>query len=133
MEGEKHVFVVPWAQMQRRKALMLCAFIVSCSGARKPLAEVLPADLPGGLKRGEVRPLTDVPSVIAQLGVEESAQTTYAGTELRIFRMKADTSAFEVIQKWRQTEGLAAYKGPYFFVANGERAADVLRALQSTL
>jgi hypothetical protein len=119
--------------MQRRNAIVLCAFIVSCGGARKPLAEVLPAELPGGLKRGDVRPLTDIPSVIAQLGVEESAQTTYAGTALRIFRMKADTSAFELIQKWRQSEGLAAYKGPYFFVANGERAADVLRALQSTL
>jgi hypothetical protein len=63
-------------------------------------------------------------------------QTTYTGpasVAVRVFRMKAETSAFELIQKWRQSEGLAAYSGPYFFVASGERAGEVLRELQKAV
>jgi hypothetical protein len=52
--------------------------------------------------------------------------------------MKAETSAFELIQKWRQQDGLASYKGPYFFIARPEGAtqpqtAAFLQALQQSL
>jgi hypothetical protein len=97
------------------------------------LADVLPLTLAGGWKRGDVSALSDVPPVVSQLRPEEAAQARYTGpgaVTLRAFRMPAETSAFELIQKWRQSDGLAAYKGAYFFIATGEGAADVLRELQ---
>ena len=100
------------------------------------MSNVLPVELAGGWKRGEVSVLSDTPAVVSQLGPEESVQTTYSGpgaVTVRAFRMPAETSAFELIQKWRQSEGLAAYKGPYFFIVTGEGAAGVLRELQRVI
>lgn len=82
-----------------------------------------------------------MPSLVTQSGVEDSAQTRYTGpgtVQVRAFRMRAETSAFELIQKWRQSDGLAVYKGPFFFVAeqesgNGQHAAQILRALQAAV
>jgi hypothetical protein len=50
--------------------------------------------------------------------------------------MKGQTSAFELIQKWRQSDGLAVYSGPYFLVADpgvGPDASRLLQALQKSL
>jgi hypothetical protein len=50
--------------------------------------------------------------------------------------MNVPTSAFELIQKWRQQEGRAIYSGPYFVVANadaGPEAASLLEALRKEL
>ena len=53
--------------------------------------------------------------------------------------MNAETSAFEMIQKWRQSDGLAAYQGPYFFVVSpsGEVSpvviGELLRNLQKAV
>jgi hypothetical protein len=112
---------------------MLCAVLTGCASSPRPLSEVLPTNLPGGWTRGDVSARSDAAPMIVQLGHEESAETTYTGrgtVTLRGFRMRSETSAFELVQKWRQSEGLAAYKGPYFFVATGEGAAEVLRELQ---
>ena len=121
--------------MKRRDALVLCALFAGCGVSRKPLADSVPAELPGGWKRGNVAALPEVPELVSQFGPDESVRTQYSGpgsVDVRIFRMKAETSAFELIQKWRQSEGLAAYKGPHFFVATGDGAGDVLRLLQSS-
>lgn len=42
--------------------------------------------------------------------------------------MNVPTSAFELIQKWRQQDGLAVYSGPYFIVADpgGPQSASAL-------
>jgi hypothetical protein len=96
----------------------------------------LPIDLAGQWKRGTLSSVSEIPPVISQLYPEESIQTTYTGgpgtVTLRAFRMPSETSAFELIQKWPQSQGLAAYKGPYFFIASGDGAADLLRQLQSS-
>ena len=100
------------------------------------MADVLPSSLAGGWKRGDVFTLSDIPAVVSQLGPEESVQTVYTGpgtVTVRAFRMRAETSAFELIQKWRQSDGLAAYKGAYFFVVTGDAAAGVLRELQKSI
>ena len=40
---------------------------------------------------------------------------------VRVFQMTNETSAFALIQTWRQTtDGLAFHKGPYFVVADAE-------------
>ena len=101
---------------------------------------VLPQQVAANWTRGAITaPASDIPEAVSALGVEETAETTYTGpasVRVRVFRMKAETSAFEMIQKWRQTEGLAAYKGPYFFIANTSGEAnpaiigELLRGLQ---
>ena len=87
-------------------------------------------------------PAADVPEAVTALGVDDSAETAYSGpaeVRVRVFRMKAETSAFEMIQKWRQTEGLAAYKGPYFFIVNAPSdvnpaiVGELLRGLQQAV
>jgi hypothetical protein len=60
---------------------------------------------------------------------------TYAGpatVTVRVFEMKLPTSAFELIQRWRQQDGLAVYTGPYFIVAEpvAPGAAPLLEALR---
>ena len=101
---------------------------------------VLPQQVANGWIRGTIAtPSSNIPEAVTALGVEDSAETTYTGpasVRVRVFRMKAETSAFEMIQKWRQTEGLAAYRGPYFFIANPSGDAspaivgELLRGLQ---
>jgi hypothetical protein len=49
--------------------------------------------------------------------------------------MRAETSAFELMQKWRPDHGIGAFQGPYFFVAtpqgtDPQAVAALLRALQ---
>ena len=104
---------------------------------------VLPQQVANGWSRGAIStPASDIPESVTALGIEESAETMYTGpasVRVRVFRMKAETSAFEMIQKWRQTDGLAAYKGPYFFIANSTGDASpvviggLLRGLQQAV
>jgi hypothetical protein len=86
-----------------------------------------PADLlvseTTGWKRGDVKVPAEVPAAAESLGVVSSAEAVYAGAgrvRVRVLQMKAETVAFEMMQKWRHTDGLGAYKGPYFFIAQGE-------------
>ena len=104
---------------------------------------VLPPQVANGGSRGAIStPASEIPEIVTALGVEETAETTYTGpasVRVRVFRMKAETSAFEMIQNWRQTDGLAAYNGPYFFIANPTCDAspavigELLRGLQQAV
>jgi hypothetical protein len=123
--------------MRRRVLFVLVTVLWGCSQTAKPLADALPAELPGGWKRGAVAQAATVPEQAATLGVDETAQTTYTGSsgsvEVSAYRMRTDTSAFELMQRWRHDEGAAAYKGAVFYVARAtdrQAALAVLRALQ---
>jgi hypothetical protein len=109
----------------------------SCSEPARPVVDSLPQELPGAWKRGSVSPVSSVPAQAAELGVEDTAQTTYTGpnasVQISAFRMRTDTNALELMQRWRHDEGAAAYKGSLFLVARSEdrnAALTVLRALQ---
>jgi hypothetical protein len=126
--------------MRRRTLFAVSLAFLGCGKTEKPLDSVLPQQVANGWTRGTIAtPSINIPEAVTALGVERSAETTYTGpasVRVRVFRMKAETSAFEMIQKWRQTEGLAAYKGPYFFIANASSetnpaiVGELLRALQ---
>ena len=109
--------------MNRRSVIFLPLFLAGCTKYGKGPAEMLPAE-PGGWKRGDVKSPAEVPPVAESLGVVASAEALYLGegrVRVRCLQMKAETVAFELMQKWRpQTDGLGAYKGPYFFIAAGE-------------
>lgn len=87
------------------------------------MEEILPATA-GSWSRTTTSALdaSSAPELIRQLGLKRAASATYTGpatATIRFFEMNVQTSAFELIQKWRQKEdGLAVYSGPYFIVAN---------------
>lgn len=127
--------------MRRRTLFAISLAFISCGKTGKPMDSVLPQQVANGWTRGAITtPASEIPESVTALGLEESAEATYTGPasiRVRVFRMKAETSAFEMIQKWRQTEGLAAYKGPYFFIANGDAnpaaVGELLRGLQQAV
>jgi hypothetical protein len=102
---------------------LICAlaFSVGCSQADPPLEEVVPAQL-NGWNRTQMKTIAvaDAPEIIRQLGLKRAAAATYTGPatiNVRLFEMNAPTSAFELIQKWRQQDGLAVYNGRFFITA----------------
>jgi hypothetical protein len=126
--------------MRRRTLFLVSIVIAACGKSGKPIDSVFPPRLTGGWTRGEVTsPASEIPQAVTDLGVAETAETRYMGpatVRVRVFRMKAEASAFEMIQKWRQSDGLAAYQGPYFFVVSPSSEAspvvvgELLRNLQ---
>lgn len=108
--------------MTRRTVLLLVILAGGCA-KHQSADSVLPPELSGGWKRGAVAvPATDVPDVIRRLGLESSAETTYGGSTrvlVRAYRMRSDTAAFEVMQKWRQSDGLGLQKSAWVLTANG--------------
>jgi hypothetical protein len=126
--------------MIRWLLLVMIASALSCSSPTRPLADVIPATA-DGWTRSQVTPLpaNDAPEMVRQLGLEQAVSATYTGPSkisVKIFRMKGQTSAFELIQRWRQSDGLAVYSGPFFLVADpasGPDAGGLLQALQKAL
>jgi hypothetical protein len=74
------------------------------------------------------------PELVRQLGLKRAAAATYAGpspVSIHIYEMNVPTSAFELIQKWRQQDGRAIYSGAYFVVANASAGPDSASLLES--
>jgi hypothetical protein len=75
------------------------------------------------LQETKVLPAEEAPALIRSLGLRSAASGRYGGQSgitVRVYRMNAEASAFELIQKWRRDQALALYKGPYFMVAESE-------------
>ena len=139
MKGEKHDLRCTMFAMQRRIFLALTAIFASCSHPIPSASAALPESLPGGWTRSAKGAARSVPPAAAQeLGVEDSAAATYSGpagnVDVQVFRLKGETNAFELMQRWRQTDGPAIYKGAYFFVAqsaNSQAAMQLLQAMRA--
>ena len=124
-----------------RCVLIIAAFLLlACGESPRSLDESIPASI-DGWTRSQLVPIStsDAPEIIRNLGLEQAAAATYTGpssVSVKIYRMKVQTSAFELIQKWRQSDGLAVYSGSYFVVADpgsGPDASRLLKALQKSL
>jgi hypothetical protein len=105
-----------------RLVLALIAIIsISCAGQRNPLKEILPVQVQRTWTLEEARtlPNEEAPAAIRAQGLKRSLIAVYRGNgriRVRVFEMSGETTAFEMIQKWRQTDGLAFYRGRYFVV-----------------
>ena len=121
-------------------SLVIIASLVGCGSSTRPLTEAIPATV-DSWTRSQITslPESEAPEMVRQLGLDQAVSATFTGpatVPVKIFRMKGQTSAFELIQKWRQTDGLAVYSGPYFIVADpgsGPQASALLQALQKNL
>ena len=125
-----------------RILFMLACIVLLCSCTSAPtssLAEALPKQADAWTLASTAQmDLSAVPQVVEQLGFSRGILATYTGPAtltVRVFEMKVATSAFELIQKWRQQDGLAVYTGPYFIVADpvAPNAAELLEALRKNL
>jgi hypothetical protein len=124
--------------LQRRRIIILLTLTAACARPSKTLKEILPGQVQRAwiLKRTEALPSEESPAVVRSLGLRQAIKGVYEGNgsiTVRLFQMNAEASAFELIQKWRQQDGLALYKGPYFFVAeaNGPDQGTVSSFLQA--
>src|SRR4051794_24225403 len=111
-----------------RSIVLVAILLAACGTAPKTTDQLLPSELSGGWKRGALQsPASSIPDLVSQLGLAFSAETQYEGpagtVPVRVFVMRAETSAFELMQKWRQSEGTGAYKSRYFFSADPGRSS----------
>jgi hypothetical protein len=109
----------------RRNLLTLIAFTSACMRPSKTLREILPGQVQRAwiLKKTDALPTEESPAMIRSLGLRQAIKAVYEGNgsiSIRLYEMNVEASAFELIQKWRQQDGLAMYKGPYFFVAEAK-------------
>ena len=122
----------------RRNVLTFVALTAACTRPSKALKEILPTQVQRAwiLKETAALPTEESPAIIRSLGLKQCIRAVYEGNgrvTVRLFEMNVEASAFELIQKWRQQDGLAMYKGPYFFVveAKGPDQATLASFLQA--
>jgi hypothetical protein len=129
--------------LNRRSILLLFTLSAACTRPSKALKDLLPNQVQRAwiLKRTEALPAEESPAIIRSLGLRQAIRASYEGNgeiTVKLFEMNVEASAFELIQKWRQQDGLAMYKGPFFFVAEGKVAdqatlSSFLQAFQQEL
>jgi hypothetical protein len=131
--------------MTRRKALYVAVLMLGCGRRERDLKTLLPQQIEGGWSRRDVQPLdaSDLPSDVTGMPWKQAVIARYGaqnGGEInvRLIEFTSETVAFELMQRWRQSEGLAFYKGAYFIVCrpdgtDAERLRAFTRSLQSAL
>lgn len=101
--------------MPRRSVVLLSFLLLACGKPSRSPEEMLPLEVQGW-KRGDVAAVTPLPD-----GAVAAGETLYLGegrVTVRAVQFPSETVAFEKMQRWRQSDGLAAYKGAWLFVAN---------------
>lgn len=102
--------------------LLILPIAAACARKEQAWTAILPpqVDRQWLLKETRALPNEMAPELIRSLGLSRATTATYEGNghvKLRVFQMNGETGAFELFQKWRQTDGQAFYKGPIFVVA----------------
>jgi hypothetical protein len=87
------------------------------------------------LRETKTQPNEDAPALIRGLGLKHWMSGTYRANgeiQITVYEMTTETSAFELMQKWRSSEGPAFNKGKYFVVASPGNL-EFLAALQEAM
>jgi hypothetical protein len=116
-----------------------------CGHGERDLKTMLPQSVDGGWSRQDVQPLdaSDLPADVTGMPWKQAVIARYAGggtgaVNVRLIEFKGEAVAFELMQRWRQSEGLAFYKGPYFIVCrpdgtDAQRLGAFTRSLQNAM
>jgi hypothetical protein len=129
--------------MTRRNLVYLAVLMLGC-GRERDLKTMFPQQVEGGWSRQDVQPLdaSDLPSDVTGMPWKQAVIARYGGgggaVNVRLIEFKSDAVAFELMQRWRQSEGLAFNLGPYFVVcrpdgAEAQRLGAFTRALQNAM
>ena len=108
--------------MWNRRLFVILVLLAGCTRSTNQLKDALPVEVQRAwtLKQTTNLDPGQAPEVVRSLGLKRSLEARYEGNGsilVRVYEMNVETSAFELIQKWRQSDGLAVYKGAYFLVA----------------
>lgn len=110
--------------ISRRYLIASVALLCSCARTPAELKEAVPKTVAGyQLQKTDPLPKEETPAMIQSMGMKAAVRAHYSGPEkitVRVFEMNTEASAFEMIQKWNQSEGLASYKGRYFFAVDSQ-------------
>lgn len=124
---------------RRHIILMLASLAAACGPSGKALKDVLPVEVQRMWVLKETRSIAaaDAPELVRGLGLKQALEAVYRanGTiTVRLYEMHAEASAFELMQKWRQTESLAFHKGAYLVSASsGDVDPQTLREFTQAL
>ncbi|MGH9632002.1 MAG: hypothetical protein ACRD7E_27165, partial [Bryobacteraceae bacterium] len=123
--------------------ILACALLAACGRSEESLKDALPVQVQRiwVLKATSEIPNEQAPAMIRSLGLKRAIAATYGAEkeiQVRVYEMDVAASAFELIQKWKQADGLAIYKGSYFAVApaddsNRVQVGEFLRGFQQEL
>lgn len=107
--------------MTRRYLLIFVAILSGCGRTPEDLNRLLPREVPGGWTLAESQPAhaANLPGDVAGMDWKASVSATYRGPQninVLLTQFNTDASAFELMQRWRQSEGIAFHKGPYFVI-----------------
>ena len=130
--------------MNRRLFFIVLSLTAACTRSKEQsLTQTLPVQVERSWVLKETRNLTpeEAPPLVRSLGLRRALTAVYrtnSEIRLQVFEMASETGAFELIQKWRQSDGLAIYKGPYFVVVeksdtDPESLKEFLKAMQADL
>ena len=124
--------------LNRRALIFLLVAACSCqrrdSGMPKDLLPVQ-VQRTWVLRETKTRSNDDAPALVRGLGLKHWMSATYRANgeiQLSVYEMNVEASAFELMQKWRNSDGPAFYKGPYFIVAPPGNL-EFLQALQDAM
>ncbi len=127
----------------RTFCVLVLLLLAGCKRGSEELKDVLPVEVQRiwTLKQTTNLSPGEVPELVRSLGLRRALEARYEGNgriDVKVFEMNVDASAFELMQKWRQQDGLAVYKGPYFLVAapdgpDRETTSTFLQVLRDTL
>lgn len=103
-------------KITRRHGLMMSLLLAACGGTAKV---ELPAALPGGWRLAGMAEETEIPDLVREMGMRQALRARYQGQgemTVRVFTMKAQASAFELVQKWRSGPGTIFFQSGDHFV-----------------
>jgi len=112
--------------MTQRSLLLAAVLCASCAKPERPLKDALPVQV-SAWTLGETNPLPseETPAALRTQGLQRAIAANYTGPvkiAVRVYEMRSEPGAFEAMQKWRQSDGMARYKGAYFVVAESSEA-----------
>ncbi|HBY60693.1 MAG TPA: hypothetical protein DEH78_12780 [Solibacterales bacterium] len=102
----------------RRRYFAFALLLAACGAPEKGID--LPAHLagreggpPGPWTRVSLTPVPSaaIPETARQLGLAEAVEAAYSGEiKVTVYRMRSETAAFELLQKWRRQENTLPFQ-----------------------
>jgi len=125
--------------MTRRFSFVL-SFVLAACGRTRPLEEVLPKASGEAWTLRSAIPVPEggVPELVRGLGLRRAVRGTYQGggdVTVTVYEMGSQTSAFELLQKWRADGSSMYFHRDCYFVVVESTALDyaALRAFAERL
>lgn len=108
--------------------ILLCAMLAGCAGKAPDFQ--MPSQVEGSWNGKESRTLSieSAPEPARALGLVRVLRTDYEGTptvRATVYEMKAETGAFELMQKWRREPGTLSFHRSRFLVVVESPSGDV--------